>query len=383
MCRRQGYMIQDMERKCVATAKFQETHNKIDDILHEVVLQIAKNVTNDLIKTKLKPCIVNTIIEDRDAFSSEVPAFVSQEFKAHTLAIIKELFKKHVQSNVIHVHQTTTTSTKTESFANLQYQLEDDFRSHHDEHQDNDAPPEGEKRVKRSKESKRSKSAKGSSSRHSRKDSTTYVSKQQSQQQEKDAWEDENVIDEDEAIPKDVTPGLMAESQNVNKRVPTIFNHARMEATLRDSLNLFFLKYGNTEEKKYNLSLHKIDAEEFPEPDLEEKLNRWVRKEFTLSMKMHAGKRKLSNKGKLNSINITFPGIKEHAPYIIVDEPQMGLIYLNSKDKKRVMYLEEIVKFCYATLEKVLNEVKLIMFESKFLKKPPLLSELDQDIIKA
>ncbi|GJW11716.1 hypothetical protein Tco_1577543 [Tanacetum coccineum] len=44
--------------------------------------------------------------------------------------------------------------------------------------------------------------------------------------------------------------------------------------------DLFFLKYGNTEEKKYILSLYKIHVEEFPEPDLEEKLNRWVRKEF-------------------------------------------------------------------------------------------------------
>nr|GEV58350.1 ribonuclease H-like domain-containing protein [Tanacetum cinerariifolium] len=56
------------------------------------------------------------------------------------------------------------------------------------------------------------------------------------------------------------------------------------------------------------------------------------------------------------------------------NEPQTGLIYLNSKDEKRVMYLVEIVKFSDATLEKVLNEVKLRMFESQMLKKPPLLS---------
>ncbi|GJQ89152.1 hypothetical protein Tco_0000291 [Tanacetum coccineum] len=229
MCRRQDYMIQDMERKCVTTAKFWETHNKIDDILHE-------------------------------------------EFKAHAPAIIEELFKNYVPSNVIHVHPTTTTSTEIESSVDLQYQLylkmkrnlqdraddialwealrrkfeksstsntscrEDDFHSHHDEHQDDDAPPEGEKRVKRSKTIKRSKSVRGSPSKHSRKDSTTFLSKQQSQHQEWDAWEEENVVDED--------------------------------------------KYGNTEKKKYILSLHKIHAEEFPELDLKEKLNRWVQKEF-------------------------------------------------------------------------------------------------------
>ncbi|GJY50894.1 hypothetical protein Tco_0441741 [Tanacetum coccineum] len=80
---------------------------------------------------------------------------------------------------------------------------------------------------------------------------------------------------------------------------------------------------------------------------------------------------------------LTFLAIEEHAPYTIVDEPQMGLIYLNNKEEKRVMYLEEIVKFCDATVEKILNEVKLRMFESKVLKKPPLLGELDQDIMKA
>ncbi|GJW34775.1 hypothetical protein Tco_0057695, partial [Tanacetum coccineum] len=523
MCRRQGYMIQDMEKKCVTTAKFWETHNKIDDILHEVVPQIAENVTNDLIEANLKPCIVNTIIEDCDAFRSEVPAFISQEFKAHAPAIIEELFKNHVQSNVIHVHPTTTTSTETESSINLQYQLEDDFHSHHDEHQDDDAPLEGEKRVKRSKKSKRSKSARGSSPKHSRKDSTTYVSKQQSQHQEWDAWEEENVVDEDEVIPEDVTPDLIIESHNVDKLVPTIFDHARIEATLRDSLSnlsrnpeeyAYHLEqstslmenqiYGNTKEKKYILSLHKIHAEEFPEPDLEEKLNRWVRKEFKTfnedarlsiqhwkdswhkrvykqnqkkvrknpedyysnhritevvrivtdqphgldfmeqilvmrandkpdsfskadfkylnkndiedlyylcrSKEIDNRKVKLMNslitfirscviwervhdfqlgiesyqiKVNLTAPTLTFLGIEEHAPYTIVDEPQMGLIYLNSKDEKRVMYLEEIVKFCDATLEKVLNEVKLRMFESKFLKKPPLLGELDQDIMKA
>ncbi|GKF73867.1 hypothetical protein Tco_0220199, partial [Tanacetum coccineum] len=104
MSRRQGYMIQDMERKCVTTAKFWETHNKIGDILHEVVPQIAENVTNDLIEANLKPCIVNTIIEDHDAFRSKVPTFVSQEFKTHAPKIITKLFEDFVQSNVIHVH---------------------------------------------------------------------------------------------------------------------------------------------------------------------------------------------------------------------------------------------------------------------------------------
>ncbi|GKA18381.1 hypothetical protein Tco_0698296 [Tanacetum coccineum] len=88
-------------------------------------------------------------------------------------------------------------------------------------------------------------------------------------------------------------------------------------------------------------------------------------------------------KENLTAPTLTFLGIEEHAPYSIVDEPQIGLIYLNSQDEKRVMYFVEIVKLCDTTLEKVLNEVKLRMFESQFLKKSPLLSDLDQDIMKA
>ncbi|GJW04854.1 hypothetical protein Tco_1563710 [Tanacetum coccineum] len=70
---------------------------------------------------------------------------------------------------------------------------------------------------------------------------------------------------------------------------------------------------------------------------------------------------------KVNLIapTLTFPGIEAYGPYSIVDKPSLGLIYLNSKDVKRVMYLTEIVKFCDATLEKVFKEVKLKIFQSE------------------
>ncbi|GKA31183.1 hypothetical protein Tco_0717488 [Tanacetum coccineum] len=335
-------VIQNMEQKCVTTKYFWKTHKKVDQVLHEIVPQLAEKAIDDLIENNLKPSIVATIIEDRDAFHLEVPDLVSQEFNAQTPKIIEELFKNYVQSNVIQVHPTITTSTETTSSADLQQQLDDDIHSQrHDGHQEDDAPPEGENRVKRHKESKSSKSARGSSSKHLAKDSTTYVSKQQQQQQEWDAWVEETVIDDDGVIPKDETPELIIELQNVDKHVPTIFNRARMEATLNDMIsnqfknakeyayqleqttnfmenrivwesrqedirrpvprplvffgpqrnpnepprylynkNLFFLKNENTEEKKYILSLYKIHAERFPEVDLEEKMNCWVRKEF-------------------------------------------------------------------------------------------------------
>ncbi|GJR62281.1 hypothetical protein Tco_1504443 [Tanacetum coccineum] len=84
----------------------------------------------------------------------------------------------------------------------------------------------------------------------------------------------------------------------------------------------------------------------------------------------------------LTAPTLTFPSIEAHELYSIVDKPSTGLIYLNSKDEKRVMYLTEIVKFCDATLEKVLKEVKLKIFQSE-MGKPPLLGELDCDILRA
>ncbi|GJX79642.1 hypothetical protein Tco_0327791 [Tanacetum coccineum] len=219
MCRCQGYTIKNMERKA----------------------------TDDLIENNLKPSIPATIIED----------FLP----------------------------TTTTSTKTTSSADLQHQLYLKMKSNIQDQANNPAL-----------------------NNNNNKNGMHGV--------------EETVIDEDE-------------------RVPTIFDRARIEATLNDMLSnqlknakehayhleqaknfmenqmvwesrqedirqpilrpliffrpqrnlnepprylynkdLFFLKNGNTKEKKYILSLYKIHAERFLEANLEEKMNRWVRKEF-------------------------------------------------------------------------------------------------------
>ncbi|GJR13918.1 putative reverse transcriptase domain-containing protein [Tanacetum coccineum] len=92
---------QDMERKCVTTKYFWMTHKKVDRVLYEIVPQLAERATDDLIENNLKPSIVATIIEDRDAFHSEVRDLVSQEFNAQAPKIIEDLFKNYVQNNVI------------------------------------------------------------------------------------------------------------------------------------------------------------------------------------------------------------------------------------------------------------------------------------------
>ncbi|GKA28758.1 hypothetical protein Tco_0715003 [Tanacetum coccineum] len=252
---------------------FQKVYGKVDQVLYEIVPQISEKATKDLIEGNLKRIVADTVIQERDMKS------------------------------------------------NLQDQANDPaLWDHHDDHQGDDAPPKGEKRVKRHKTSKSSK-------------------------------EVEIVIDEDEVIPKDETPKLLIDIQNVDKRIPAIFDRARMEAILNDmNLNepprylynkdMFFLKNGNTDEKKYILSPHKIHAEPFPEANLEEKINRWVRKEF-------------------KNFN---------------EDARLSIQHWKDSWNKR---------FCDATLEKVLKEVKLKIFQSEPWKKPPLLGELDHDIMKA
>ncbi|GJY25266.1 hypothetical protein Tco_0399992 [Tanacetum coccineum] len=92
MCRRQGYMIQRMEKKYVTDRN-------------------------------LKRFVADTIIQERDALQAEVPALVLKEFSDQAPQIIEELFKSYVSNNVIQVHPTTNTSTSINSSVVLQQQL--------------------------------------------------------------------------------------------------------------------------------------------------------------------------------------------------------------------------------------------------------------------
>ncbi|GKC98163.1 hypothetical protein Tco_1168438, partial [Tanacetum coccineum] len=58
------------------------------------------------------------------------------------------------------------------------------------------------------------------------------------------------IIDKDEVILEDETPELIIEFQNVDKRVVTIFDCARMEATLNDMLSN---QFRNAKEYAYHL----------------------------------------------------------------------------------------------------------------------------------
>ncbi|GJY08266.1 hypothetical protein Tco_0375320 [Tanacetum coccineum] len=237
-----------MEKKYVTDREFWKVHGKVDKVLHEIIPRIAERATNDLIEGNLKRVVVDTIIQERDALQVE----------------------SYVSNNVIQVHPTTSTLTATTSAilqqqlylkmkSNLQDQVTDlklwdvlksNFEKsststtscrddafcpqHHDDHQEDDAPPEGEKKAKRQKTSKSSKSVRISSLKQP---SSTYVYERQQQQQDWDTWIKPQVTDEDEVILKDTTPELIDEIQNADKQIPTIYDYARMMATLNDVMS--------------------------------------------------------------------------------------------------------------------------------------------------
>nr|GEZ97799.1 hypothetical protein [Tanacetum cinerariifolium] len=123
MCRRQGYMIRDIERKCVTTGEFWKFYRKVDQVLHEILMM----------KSNLQDQANDPALWD----------------------VLKRKFEKFSTSN---------TSCR-----------DDDFQSqHHNDHQEYDASPE------------------------------------------------------------------ITEFQNVVKRIPTIFDHARMEVTRNDMLSYQF-----------------------------------------------------------------------------------------------------------------------------------------------
>ncbi|GJR77517.1 hypothetical protein Tco_0089882 [Tanacetum coccineum] len=281
-------------------------------------LTVAK--TNELIKEAVPRLVNAAIMRDREITPVSVPKLISQEFVTHAPRIIEELFKSHMQNIVFNMYPTIISSTATTTTTDLQHQLylkmksnlqdqaDDSGLLRHDDHYQDNAPPE----------------------------STT---------------------EESEIIQKSISPttGLLKLS----------------ESLLNNNTDMYYLCLN----KKVN----------YHENKLLNSLMTFI-KSCVIWERVHdfqLGIESYQIKINLTAPTLIFSGIEARDPYSIVDKPTTGLIYLNNKEEKRVMYLVEIVKFCDATLERVLNEVKLKIFETEFLKKAPLLGGLDLDTMKA
>ncbi|GJW84531.1 hypothetical protein Tco_0157676, partial [Tanacetum coccineum] len=178
--------------------------------------------------------------------------------------------------------------------------------------------------------------------------------------------------------------------------------------------DLLYLKKGSSGPEKIVLSLHKFPTIIFNDDDIKERTSRWVNKcvkkfnpyaryviktywelghehkfiteivarranECIVSITepnyknlnkndikdmyllIMNGKLRIESyqqKVNLTTPTISFPRVEKHKMFSIIYEPMHGIIYKNSKKEKRVMRHLEILKFCDATLNRVLEGLK-------------------------
>ncbi|GJZ30341.1 hypothetical protein Tco_0575388 [Tanacetum coccineum] len=77
------------------------------------------------------------------------------------------------------------------------------------------------------------------------------------------------------------------------------------------------------------------------------------------------GMESYQQKVNLTTPTLTFPGVGEKKLYTINSDPLVDLIYENNKKEKNIMTIDEIPKFCDATLKRVLEKVKKITLDVK------------------
>ncbi|GJY05115.1 hypothetical protein Tco_0371055 [Tanacetum coccineum] len=324
-------------------------------------------------------------MKERDTYQETVPALISKEFANHAPKMIEELFQSYIQNNVI-TRSIQDQAEDIELWEVLKCKFENSlvtpgscrtytFRStNHDDHEEDDAPPEGEKRVKRHKSSKISKSTKGSSSKQPTTTSKTYVSERQ-QQQECDTWAKESVIDEDKVILEDKTPEMIKEFQNINKHVLTIFANKELD--------------GESDSLGKQTKIHKAGprAQVFYGPQRNPNEPLRITEVVRITIDQQHGLDYMKQIIVMRENNKPDSFSTDDFKYLNKNDIEdLYYLCLNKKVNLyeiRVMYLAEIVKFCDATLDRVLKEIKLKIFEIEFLKKTPLLGELDPDIMKA
>ncbi|GJX77576.1 hypothetical protein Tco_0324387, partial [Tanacetum coccineum] len=147
----------------------------------------------------------------------------------------------------------------------------------------------------------------------------------------------------------------------------------------------------NTKNKKYTLSLHNIHATTFI--DLEEITTRWIRtliedmyllkmqgkldhvkcrfldlfivfiRSYVILARVHdfqLGIKSYQFRINLTAPTLTFPGIYDMEPYIMITKLLVGFIYQNNQLKNRFMDYQEICKFCDTKMNRVLERLKLI-----------------------
>nr|GEU35423.1 hypothetical protein [Tanacetum cinerariifolium] len=274
MCRRQGYTIKDMERKCVTTGELWKVHGKVDQVLHEIVPQIAERAKNDLIKDNLKRAVADTAIQERDAFQSEVPALNKVIPEDETPELVIEFH--NVDKRI------STIFDRASMEATLNDTLSDHFRNSEEY-------------------------------AYHLEQATNFMENQI-------VWES-NQEDIKRSIPKPLI--FYRPQRNPNEPLRII----EVVKITTDQL------YGLDFMKQINVIRENDKPDSFSEADFKSHVI-WERvHDFQLGIESY------QIKINLTTPTLIFTGIEAHDPYSIADKPNTGLIYLNNKDEKRVIYL--------------------------------------------
>ncbi|GKF93217.1 hypothetical protein Tco_0279936, partial [Tanacetum coccineum] len=102
--------------------------------------------------------------------------------------------------------------------------------------------------------------------------------------------------------------------------------------------------YENTEEKRYVLSLHKIHAIPFSEEDLEEKMNRWVRKEFkTLNEKARLSIQHWTDSWHKRMYKIKHKKVKDNPEELLFDHIIIEFVRVTTEQQHWLDYIDQII----------------------------------------
>ncbi|GJS94804.1 hypothetical protein Tco_0801772 [Tanacetum coccineum] len=177
--------------------------------------------------------------------------------------------------------------------------------------------------------------------------------------------------------------------------------------------DLFFLKHGNTKARKYVVSLHNFHATSFLEDDLEEVFTRWVDPDEVFSnqksieiirvlhhetyeqdlmdeicVKRANGKAyffsesnyKYLNKNDIEDMHYICLRRKKNTQQTALIKSLIVFIRSCQKEK-RVVNIDELKKFCDATLKIVLKNVNVTNVETRHDFKDPPLSKKDKELM--
>ncbi|GJU86605.1 hypothetical protein Tco_1294151 [Tanacetum coccineum] len=433
MSRRYDYMFRHMRQSFMPKKDMEAISDAVHHTLKKVVPPLVDKTTNDIVKKNLPKVVAEAIRLERKKVKDDIAAIVVNVVKKERESIRAEL-SVHVTNDVANTVPSQMKDDKQAHEVDLPIwmSLKIKFeklvplvepcrvtavrtRDHEDYH-DDATRPKGESSAKRQKISKHGTFTRGESSSSQAMDESTPSSSGTLEQLEDfDAWQDDQGIDDDEVPSEECHQNCeehqyhldqmksYMESQIVwesrkedltlqipKKPSPVFQSCERNPKILPMSLvnqDLFYLMNGNSEERKYVPSLHKIHAFLFLENDLEELNTRWVKKtikrfnmyaryvvdhwkspcaqqahirrqlkqrddpeevysekkiidervhDYQLGLESH------QQKVNLTAPTLTFPGIEEKKLLTITSDHVVGLIYENNKKEKR--YIQERLK---------------------------------------